>query len=74
MALKSCNECNSLVSTDAENCPHCGKPDPVNKQRNAQMLRIVYVLLVLIAAASYFRFSIYPEVREYGLLHKMGQR
>src|SRR4051794_20672202 len=26
MALVTCPECNQQISTDAQSCPHCGKP------------------------------------------------
>jgi hypothetical protein len=29
MALKECRECNQKVSTNAENCPHCGIHQPI---------------------------------------------
>ena len=29
MALKECKECNQKVSTNAENCPHCGIHQPI---------------------------------------------
>jgi hypothetical protein len=32
MALKPCKECGKEISTEAKNCPHCGKKDPTGRQ------------------------------------------
>ncbi len=46
MALKKCSECGKEISTEAKDCPHCGKPQR-KKTRWGLLISIGLILLVL---------------------------
>ena len=50
MALVNCDECNQTMSSDAEACPHCGKPNASatkKKQNSGQSMGCLLMLLAL---------------------------
>ena len=50
MALINCAECNSEMSSDAEACPHCGKPNAnasKKKQNSGQAFGCLLMVLAL---------------------------
>jgi len=52
MAMKSCKECKKEISTDAKQCPNCGKKNPTGGISKIKIGLGVLAVLVVIRAAS----------------------
>lgn len=55
MALASCRECGSQVSSSAKTCPHCGLARPTENEVTAAFTKWARVILTVMAAG----FAIY---------------
>lgn len=49
MALMRCDECGGIVSTEADYCPHCGKPVK-QKPQNSRLFLYILALCILAGA------------------------
>ncbi len=56
MALTTCPDCNSEVSTDATACPKCGRPTQKAVGANAQSQRSAQVILIIFVAVCVFLY------------------
>lgn len=60
MAIIKCTECGQEVSTEAEVCPHCGKPNnpavvgQLQKKNRSEQFVISIIILVLICVGLYY--------------------
>ncbi|HEV2327209.1 MAG TPA: zinc ribbon domain-containing protein [Verrucomicrobiae bacterium] len=54
--LFNCPACSAQISREAENCPHCGHPVKIHKNRSSLIIK----LLVIIAAV-YVIYSAYES-------------
>src|SRR5260221_286291 len=52
MAMKACRECKKEISSDAKQCPNCGKKNPTGKTSKLAIGLGVLGLLVVIRASS----------------------
>ena len=52
MALVKCKECKNMISRDATNCPHCGKPKPKKRTGCALLLGLCAVIAIISALTS----------------------
>jgi hypothetical protein len=52
MAMKSCKECKKEISTDAKQCPSCGKKNPTGGSSKLKIGLGIVAVLVVIRAAS----------------------
>lgn len=73
MALAECTECHNPISMDADPCSRCGKKDPFRKKANAELLKNTVIFLIMAAAIAYFYFVVFPDIRDHGLFHQLGQ-
>jgi len=63
--LKSCRECGEQVSTEADECPHCGTKNPTSE---AQRRTTAAVIIGLLIAAPFF----YYFAKTVGILRSCG--
>jgi hypothetical protein len=47
MALKKCKECGQQISSEAEKCPHCGKPQSQSGTIIGVIVSLVVVVLII---------------------------
>jgi RNA polymerase subunit RPABC4/transcription elongation factor Spt4 len=65
MALVSCAECGKPVAHKAEQCPHCGEPDPSRRARNTSIRNRLFGLVIVLAAGSYLWFVTLPSLKNF---------
>ena len=53
MALKKCKECGAAISSDAKQCPKCGKPQTIGKTWGC----LIVTIIILLAAFTIFYCS-----------------
>jgi len=60
MALIQCRECKADISSDADECPKCGAPDPMRSEKEIENQKKIGKILGLVigAAGLYWFFSI----------------
>ncbi len=63
--LKPCRECDGEVSTEAEECPHCGTKNPTKEAQRRTMAAVIVGLLI---AAPFF----YYLAKMVGILRSCG--
>ena len=47
VALKKCKECGQQISSEAEKCPHCGKPQSKSGAIIGGIVSLVVVILII---------------------------
>lgn len=49
MALTDCKECGRQVSTEADKCPHCGRPAPSETLYDLRTRAVMITLALMLA-------------------------